>query len=337
MSTSVTYASGDTNLESLILHCLPDYGEHGDGISNTNALTAALKANGATEKVEGGLEAWYGISKAESSNAKWQGKDDDMSVNAQDPDARLRWDWKVFTNSIVLNQLDKARNRGRAAIKQYLMTLRQQAIDTNANAFNSALWAASPGTDDPDSIPSIIAADPTTGTIGGLSRVGNAYLQNGYYTAAISDIGAEAGIAKIIELQAKYAIGQSMADIIVLPHNLWAGLAGYLATMRRYKLDEKMAEIGFKVIALGDTKIIFENTNVLGGANTITSTYMYGINSKFMKLRQLVDPDVGANGWTTQFERIGQKLSKAVFYNWFGNLCTNTPRGHWVATNVATT
>ena len=59
MATNISYASGDVNLESLILHILPDYGPHGDGILNSNLLTAALKLKGAYERVEGGLEFWY--------------------------------------------------------------------------------------------------------------------------------------------------------------------------------------------------------------------------------------------------------------------------------------
>lgn len=335
-TTSITYASSDTNLESLILHILPDYGKHGDGILNSNLLTAALKLKGATENVEGGLEFWYGVTKEESSNAQWQGKNDDMTANSQDPEARLRWDVKIFTNSVVLNQLDKAKNRGRAAIKQYLLTLREQAITTNKNKFNSALWASSPGTNDPDSIPNIISATPTTGTVGGLNRSGNAYLQNGAYTTAISDIGSEAGIAKLIELQAIYAVGQSMVDLIIMSAANWAGLAGYLATQRRFRANDALAQLKIKTIELGDATVGFENTTVLGGHNTITAAYMYGINTQFMKLRHLLDPDVGENGWSTEFERIGRKLNKAVYYNWFGNLCTNTPRAHFVATSVST-
>jgi len=336
MATNVSYASGDTTLESLVLHILPDYGKHGDGILNSNLLTAALKMKGAFENVEGGLEFWYGITKTESSNAKWQGKDDDMSVNGQDPLARLRWDVKVFTNSIVINQLDKAKNRGRAAIKQYLLTLREQAISTNKNQFNSAFWASSPGTNDPDSIPNIITATPTTGSVGGLTRSGNSYLQNGLYDTAISDIGSEAGIAKLIELQALYAVGQSMVDLIIMSAANWAGLAGYLATLRRFRADDKLGQLKIKAIDLGDATVGFENTTVLGGANTISAAYMYGINTEFMKLKHLVDPDVGENGWTAQFERIGNKLNKAVFYSYFCNLTTNCPRAHFVATSVST-
>jgi hypothetical protein len=337
MATNVSYASNDANLTSLLLHILPDFGKHGDGIINSNLLTAALKLKGAVQNVEGGLEFWYGIMKQENSNAQWQGKNDDMNAAAQDPDERLRFEPKVYTSSIVLNALDRARNRGRAAIKNYLMELRQQAITTNENQFNSAWWDTSGGTGDlPESIPTLISATPTTGTIGGLNRAGNSYLQNGAYTTAISDIGSEAGIAKMIELQALYAVGQSMADLIIMSAANWAGLAGYLAANKRFKAVDPMTELKIKTIDLGDAMVGFENTNVLGGANTITSNYMYGINTKYMKLKHLVDPGAGKNGWGTDMERVGRSLNKAVYYTWFGNLTTNNPRAHFVATSVST-
>ena len=42
--SDVSYANSDTILESLVLHTLPDFGPHGDGIINTNFLLSALKA-----------------------------------------------------------------------------------------------------------------------------------------------------------------------------------------------------------------------------------------------------------------------------------------------------
>ena len=343
MAKDVSYASGNSTLESLILHCLPDYGEHGDGILNTNNLTATLREKGAYELVTGGLEAWYGVLKAENTNGQWQDKDADMKANSQDPNSRLRWDWKVYTNSIVLNALDKARNQGRAAIKQYLTTLREQATETNENKFNSAFWKATPGANDPDSVPSIISATPTTGTIGGLSRVTETYLRNGVYTTAISDIGAEAGIAAMVRLAAQYAVGKSMTDIIVMPEDKWAGLAGYLTTLLRFRTNDNLLKLNTKAIEIGDMLVIYENSVVLGGANTISNTvggsgYMYGINSKMgLKVKQLASPDMGQNGWATEFERVGRSMNKALYYNWFGNLVSRCPRSNWVATAVSTT
>ena len=336
MATNVGYASTMTELEALILHILPDIGpEIASGMLNSNLLSAALKEKGAIEEVEGGLEAWYGIMKNTSGNFKWQGKNEDMTADVQDPAARLRWDWKIFTGALVSNELDTAMNRGRAAIKDYVKTLTQHAKDTIGNQFNSALWNTAPGDADPISVPSLVSATPTTGTIGGLARSGNVYLQNGVYTTAIADIGSEQGISAMEQLRITQAVGQSTPDLIILDNIRFAGLVGYLATMMRYKSNEAMTNLRIKTIEVGDALIGFENLTVMGGENTITSGYMYGINTKMgLKIKHL--KGIQGDGWSKEWERIGQKLNKALFYNWFGNLVSPCPRANFVATSVAT-
>lgn len=332
MATNVSYASGDTNLEALVLHCLPDFGEHGDGIINSNFLTAMLKEKGCYKEVEGGLEFWYGIDYSENSNFKWQGKNDDMTANSQDPSKRLRFEPKIFTGSVVLNDFDKARNKGRAAIKEYLTTLNKQADSTIKNQFNSAFWKASPGTNDVDSIPSIVSATPTTGTVGGLSRASETYLRNGVYSTAIADIGSEAGIGDLARLQFTYAVGQSIADIVIMDQIRFANLVAYLTTLMRWKPSDKMAQLKIPSIEMGGATIGYENRQVTGTNNTITAGYMYGLNSNFLMIKRLIGET--QDGWEREFRRVGVSLNKAVFYEWFGNLSTNNPRAHWVATSL---
>ena len=344
-ATNVSYASGDTILESLVLHTLPDFGPHGDGIINTNFLFSALKLKDKTEGsskrfqiIDGGLEFWNGILKAENSNFKWQLHTADMSANLQDPSARLRFDIMTFTGSIVINEKHKAMVKGKAMMKDFARTLREQAEGTIPNLFNSAFWNTAPASTEPESIPTLISATPTTGTIGGLNRPGNTYLQNGAYTTAVSDIGSEAGIAALTRQAMRYAIGaggRDSPDIGIMEDNLYAGLVGYLATLNRYRPDDKMAQLGFDTIKLGNLTLSFENTNVLGGANTITSGYVYLINSNYIKFKVLRD---GNFIWNPDgFERVGQKLDKALYFWVFCNLTTNLPRAHVVLTNVSTT
>ena len=256
-----------------------------------------------------------------------------MTANAQDPTSRLRFPVKVFTNSLVKNDLDGAMNKGKAMIKSYALRLRGQADKTIKNQFNSAWWNTAPGSKQPESIPTLISSTPLTGTIGGLSRAGNAYLQNGVFNTAISDIGSEAGIAKMEELRILQSVGISLPDILIMDEANFAGLIGFLAANQRYRPEDRLAQLRIPNIQLGTATIGFENTSVLGGANTLTSGFLYGINSEFIWIKTLRD---GNAIWTTQFERIGRSLNKAIYFKWFGNLVTNTPRAHFVATNVST-
>ena len=346
MPTNISYATVDTALEALVLHTLPDFGEHGDGIINNNFLFSMFKAldksKGQAGKrfkvLEGGLEIWKGITKSKNSNFGWQGKTDDMSANLQDPTARARFAWRIFTGSVVISKLDEASNKGRAMMKNFAQTLREQAETTIPNEFNSAFWNSSPGALEPESIPSLISITPTTGTIGGLTRSGNQYLQNGVDNDTISDIGSEAGLAALKLNQIKRAIGsggKDMVDIIIMGDTNFAGLVAFLQTQRRYRPDDRLAQMDFDTILLGKTTISFENSVVSGGENVIGANQVFGINSNYMSFEVLRD---GNFIWDPDgFDIVGRKLMKALYFWVFCNLVTNLPKSHFVMTDVSTT
>lgn len=333
MATNVNYASGDTILESLVLHTLPDFGgPTSSGIINNNFLLALLKEKKRMKVVDGGLEFWKSIRIKENTNAKWQGHTDTMKTDLQDPDARLRWEIMTFTDSIVINKKHEAMNKGRAMMKNFAKELTDQAEDTIPNAFNGAFWNTSPGALEPSSVPSLITATPLVGTIGGQTRSTNAAYQNESDATAVS-MGAQAGVTYLKNRQIRNAISANdMIDIFIMTDSLYASLSGYLDANRRFQPDTKMAELGFETIKIGKTIISFENTNVAGGWNTITAGYIYGINSKYMSFDVLKD---GNFIWNPDgFERVGQTLNKALYFWVFCNLTTNLPKAHSVATGA---
>ena len=344
MPTNVSYANTDTILESLVLHTLPDFGPHGDGIINTNFLFSAFKMKdkkeGSSKRfqiIEGGLEFWNGVLKTENSNFKWQSHTADMTAALQDPNDRFRYPIQTFTGAIVMNKLHEAQNKGKAMMKEFARTIREQANSTIPNLFNSAFWTASPAATEPNSLPSLVSATPTTGTVGGITRAGNAYAQNGAYTTAITDIGSEAGVSALLRQKMRFAIGQGgrdAADLGIMEDNLYAGLVGYLSTLNRYRPDDDMAKLDFDTVKMGNTIFSYENTNVKGGANTITTAYVYLINSNYIQFKVLRD---GNFIWNPDgFERVGLTLNKALYFWVFCNLCTNLPPAHVVLTNVST-
>ena len=337
MTTSITYQSSDTNIESLFVSCLPDFSSSSTdgGILNTNKLTAALKRLNALEVKEGGLEIIESVITKENSNAKWQGKGDSLSSGDQDPAQSLKFDYKIFTDNVIINTFDKARVKGKYMIQDWLALHRKQAVATIKNSFNSAFWKASPGDNEPNSIPQIINTTNTTGTLAGVSRVGNKYMQNGVYSTAIADIGSEAGVSKLIELKIRYSKGGNI-NLMILDTTRYAGLAGYLASQKRYNPDDKMAKLDFEAIWLGDTLITYEglSDDLLVTGDTITSGYLYGISTEHLKIKTLSDGD---SKWGTEFERIPLTLKKSLPFYWFGNISTDLPCAHFVASSVAST
>jgi len=345
MAQNISYANNDSLLESLVLHTLPDFGPHGDGIINNNFLFSLMKMKDAKEGssnrfqvIDGGLEFWNGILKTENTNFKWQGHESDMTANLQDPNDRFRFPIQTFTGSLVMNKLHEAQNKGKAMMKEFARTLREQANSTIPNLFNSAFWNTSPASTEPESIPSLVSATPTAGTIGGVTRSGNPYAQNRVFDTNVSDIGSEAGVATLTRQRIRTAIGsggKDAPDVGIMEDDLYAGLSGYLADRNRFRPDHDMAKLDFDTIKLGSMTISYENTNVTGSANTIQSGFVYMLNSNYLKFKVLRD---GNFIWNPDgFERVGLKLNKALYFWVFCNLTVNNPRAHLVMTDVDTT
>ena len=332
---NVTYANTDAKLATLVLYTLPNWGdETGNGILNTNAVTAALKQKGSFKDVEGGLEFWEVVLTQSSPNFKFQGKNDNFSVIAPDPSKKLAWPPKVFTGSIPINELDIAINRGKHAVKKWLEDLRLQADSSAKNQFNSALWKSSPGANDIASIPSIISATPTSGSVGEQSRSTSTAFQNLQDATSITDLGSEAGIVQLLTNVTKRAVGDSIVDLIIGSETRFASLQGFLAANRRWIRNDAMAKLGFTTIMVTpECMMVYENRSVKGSEDTIGANYVYGINTKLFLIKHLTETGKRA-GWTSTFERINQTLNKAVYYTWFGNLTTRLPWAHFVMTSV---
>lgn len=335
MAQNISYASNDSIIESLLLHNHPFFGEHGDGIINTNALLTFLKQKKRFRVMDGGQEIWEGLLDNNSSNPQWQAHTAPMLTNLQDPNVRLRFEIQTFTNSLVVNKLHEAQNKGRAMIKNFVQTLREQANATIKNQFNSAFWKASPGTNEPHSIPQFFTTTPTTGTIGGLTRSTSKALQHTAYTTAVTDIGAEGGISILLNLIFSLMRGaRDQVDLIIMTNELFASFMAFLETQRRYQPNTKMADVGFPNMEVGGATVVMENMEVRNSENTIGNGYIYGINSSHLKFNVLKD---GNFKWANEFKQVGTTLNRALYFWVFGNLSTNLPAAHFVMSSVSGT
>ncbi len=337
-ATNVQYASGFTALESLVLHTLPDFGKFGEGILNNNFLFAALNEKQKMKRVtDGGLEIWKGIIDAESTNFKFQSHLDTMTANLQDPAKRLRFDWKTFTGSVVINKLHEAMNKGRAMMKNWARTQREQAELTVPNQFNSAFWTTSPGSDEPNSIPSLFPTANTTGTIGGINRSTGLPFQHGVDTTTVTDIGAEAGLKQLkanIISRSVGSGGRDSVDIVIMGDDNYAALQAFLDTQKRFRVNDALAKLSFDTIQLGKTVISYENsTSNFGSPNSIGANDVYGLNSNHLFFELLRD---GNFVWDPDgFHRVGQTLNRALYFWVFCNLVTNLPRAFFKMTDVS--
>lgn len=322
--SNIYSANSDTVFETLADHIFKNHGkEIGNAAENKNFAIAVLKKKG--KRIEaGGLDFTETVLTSENSNIGWRSAYATIDANYQSPTKSLSFEPKVMSGTIVINDLHKAMNRGEYAIKPFLKTLTTQAETTIGNIWNTSLWTASPGALEPESIRSICPDDPTTGSIGGQSRVTNTWARSITYTTAISDAGSEAGITALHNVRFQLGGGaQVVPDIAITTREIFAGIWGYLDSLRRLRADEDMVKLGFDAIYFGTALLSWD-----AGA---PASHFYYVNSNHTFLKVLSELDY-------KFEPFSKKdnsMNSTSIFKHACNLTTNLPAANGVATNVS--
>lgn len=320
-------AQSDTLLNTLASHIFKDYGaEIGDAAIAKNFLYALLKQKG-KKMVVGGLDFTETVLTNTNTNFAFRSHYSEIPSDNQDPTQTLSFEPMTLTGTVVINEKHKAMNKGKAAIRSLLKTLQMQAETTIENIINTQLFDASPTSGiDPESILSLVSATPTTGNIGGVSRVTNTWARNKAYTTAISDIGSEAGLSTLHSQ--RFQLGgdiKTNPDIALTTPTLFGGLYGFMDANRRVRADEQVTKLGFENFYLG--------TALVGYDAQVTANYFYYLNSNHLFLKILE----GGNFVFEPFSRKDNTLnSTSIFYTMM-NLTTNLPSSLEVFSNVSTT
>jgi len=91
-------------------------------------------------------------------------------------------DFEFYTknvwNNIVRYWDDDRKNRGQAKILDYVQTKVEDGIDAVIDMFETDLFTQNSDANSLTALPTLIAEDPTSGSLGGIDRSGNAFTQN---------------------------------------------------------------------------------------------------------------------------------------------------------------
>lgn len=319
---SITLNTGENSsiIQSLATHIFESHGaEIGDSVINKNFVLAYLKSKGKKMEV-GGLGFAEPVMISKNSNFDHRSHYSQISADIQDPTREFKFDQATLSGTVVINRKHELMCKGKAEIKKLLSTLKMQAETTVENAIGSAMWASSPTANiDPESLPSLLSITPTTGTIGGISRSGNAYAQNKHSSTAITSIGSAAGLAGLHKF--RLSLGgdaKTNPDFAVTTATLFGKLYGYMDNLRQLRASEQMVKLGFDQFYVGTALVGYDGD---GGTDECPDDYMYWLNSKHLFFKVL-------EGSWFKFDPFSYKdnslNSTSIFYMFY-NLTTNLP------------
>lgn len=206
---------------------------------------------------------------------KWVTPWEAVDVENQELYTRAYFDWKNIMGSVVLSEIEEAMTDDEAVIdkmataqvrslKQAMVYQLQSAVflDGSSNSGKAATG-----------LQAFVAADPTTGTVGGINRANNAAWRN-KQTA----MGGALTVAKMRTVYHNCSLGNSVEtpQFIITTQAAFEGYEAFLSTPERIVQNKRLANLDFE-------HYLFKNKCVVTWDGNCPAQSMYFLSKKGFK------------------------------------------------------
>ncbi len=295
-------------------------------LMKANPLYAWLTANGRMDGFSGGTEITNPLVYGRNPNIVSYSYYDELPLAQTNEFETVSYGWSRVAGSVIISQEEEDENQGETKIFDLVKTKMQVLEVSLQEKFSEYLYGSGAGKD-PNGLGNLVPDDPTTGTLGGLSRVTNEWWRNSSYdfAGAIDSSNFEQAMD---DIELDMTVKKKKPDVIFMGRDLWR--IGKQAIRDKFTIDvaagqsaeKKMYDLQFKGFTWGGIQIILDQD--------CDPDKMYWINSEFLRgayLRKV--------NWVTKkltapwnVEASGSRIV------WQGQFCTwNQYRSHAVVNN----
>lgn len=254
-----------------------------DLVSKGNVLLNELKRKGRWRPA-GGRSIYQELEYAEG-NFQWYSGYETINIAPKEILTAAEFDWKQAASTVSINGLEKdVQNVGKEEMINLLDTRIGNAERTMKNKVCIGMYADGTGNDGKEfgGLQLLVADDPTTGTVGGISRASHTFWRNQVYDAS-TDGGAAATSANITSymnrLYLRCVNGDEKPDIIVSDKNYYELYWASLQAIQRVAREDR-AGFGFQeLVYAGNVPVVYEDST------GIPANHMYFLNTDFIYFR----------------------------------------------------
>jgi len=304
--------------------------EIADNIYNEFVTLKILERRGSFRKdLAGGFEIALPVKYAKNTTIKAMSGYDTVDTSPQDDLTMSRWNWKMYSGSIVISDEEMLKNSSDHQRINLLREKTESAVESIRDALQTDIYTDA--TSDPSKkvtpIPLIIDNAPTT-TVGGISGNTNSWWQNNQ-----NDVGAFGTNLYTDMITAMNSVSHgstSHPDIGVFSqtgHEYFerfvtgiSGTSGFRIPLNQSETED----FGFSVFNFKGASIVWDPA--LASGMPVTGETLYLITSKYFFY--FVHPQ--ANFRVMPFERAEQQLARIGLLRHMCNLATNNRRKHSV-------
>lgn len=290
---------------------------------------ALKKFTEAKQESDGGLRIELPIEYYSTATAKNLASDlETIALAKPDPMTYAIFNWIVTADGIVFPKNAISDNMGIHKIFDYVNKLIDNFEHRYMSQLSTNLWAASPASTDPGSIPQYVTVDGT-GTVGGIAT-SNAWWKNKFKTSG--SFGTQ-GLADMRTLFNNCSQGMNaiMPDLAITDQTGFENFEAHMSARERLVIEERgrdRQELGYRFLRFKTMDVIWDAA--ISSVSTASDGRWYFVNTEYLFLM------CEKGRWYDRGPLIEARdqLGKSMLIDSRYNLCVNARRFHGVLSSV---
>lgn len=268
----------------------------------SNALMAWAFASDRVEYEDGGYQITNPLTVGRNPNVASYEYYDQLPVQQTNEFTTLAYYWSRVAGTVIISDQEEDENRGESMIFKLLKAKMDVLEESIKEQFSSWLYAAGGGTD-PLGLASLIPDDPTTGTLGGLSRAAESQWRTSSYSfaGALNSSNIEEAFDDIL---LDLTLKNDKPDLILVGRNIYRLYRAAVRSKITFQLSDtsngkRMMDLGFTGISHQNIPILYDEDCPVNKAYFINSKYLrvHILRHVNMKVKSLTAPwDTDASG-----------------------------------------
>lgn len=276
-----------------------------DNVSRNNALLARLNRKGRIKTFSGGRTIVQELNYANNTTFVWYSGYQTININPSQVFTAAEFPIRQAALAVSISGLEEIQNSGEEAIIDLLEGRVENGEMTFMNGLSNGIYGDGTVSGSIGGLQLLVAASPSTGTVGGIDRSQWAFWRNIVFSA-LTNGGAATSAANILQymdsLYVQLLRGRDKPDLIVADNNMFRFYLQALQAIQRITSDGSapdLAEAGFESLKYMSSDVVLDggfqgfsgdpipfqtssSTTAVGGAPANT---MYFLNSNYIHFR----------------------------------------------------
>lgn len=311
------------NISQLLTTTLDNYKkEISNNVINNHPLLSKLMSKGNVIKESGGASFQEKLSYASNATVQYQGEYDTFNTTPQDVLTSAEFAQKIMTGTLTMTGKEEKQNRGKERIVPLMLAKKKVLEDSLKNQMGSSVYADGTGFGGKEigGLRSLIADDPTTGTVGNINRANYTFWRNKLYDFSVESVTPSAttiqNAMNTLYIRCQAQAGE-LPDMIAADATYFQFYENSLQTIQRIT-ESKTGSLGYVTIKYKNADVFYDPE--------CPSAHMYFINSNHIFLKYLGD-DLFEVGETTRPVNQDVYVTPLIFT---GNMTIDNARVHGV-------